>query len=124
MLETEHTAAAGNAALDFVDDQRDTVGTGQASQFLQPAVRRGDHTALALDRLQDHRSRQRHTAFRVVEQMFQVAHVEGDALIAGDAKWAAVIMRVRQALHARHQGAEGIFGDRLPLMAKVPRVMP
>lgn len=69
MLEGEHPAGTGEAALDLVDDQRHPGLLGDPPQAAQPVEIGRNHAALALDHLDDHRRRQLHAAFRIVQQV-------------------------------------------------------
>ncbi|MNS87851.1 hypothetical protein D3C72_1218060 [compost metagenome] len=110
MLEGEHLAGAGEATLDFIDDQRDTRLFSDPPHTAQPVQIRRNHPALALHHFHDHRRRQLHTSLGIIEQVFQVTQVGFDPLRAAEPERAAVIVRVRHELHAAaKQGAQGLF---------------
>ncbi|MNX90184.1 hypothetical protein D3C86_1222220 [compost metagenome] len=110
MLEGEHLAGAGEATLDFIDDQRDTRLFSDPPHTAQPVQIRRNHPALALHHFHDHRRRQLHTSLGIIEQVFQVTQVGFDPLRAAEPERAAVIVRVRHELHATaEQGAQGLF---------------
>ncbi|CRP56146.1 hypothetical protein PAERUG_P6_East_of_England_6_IMP_1_03_09_02483 [Pseudomonas aeruginosa] len=101
VLEGEHPAGTGEAALDLVDDQRHPGLLGDPPQAAQPVEIGRDHAALALDHLDDHRRRQLHAAFRIVQQVLQVVQVRLDPRLAAETERATVIVGIRQELHAR-----------------------
>ena len=57
VLHRPEGAGPADAGLHLVDDQRDRPGGGDLPHPAHPAVRRGDHPALALDGFEDHAGR-------------------------------------------------------------------
>ncbi len=106
----EHLAGTPETALDLVDDQRHAGLFGDPAQAAQPVQIRRDHAALALHRLDDDRRRQLHAAFGIVQQVFQVVQVDLHPLRAAETERAAVIVGIRQELHAiAQQGTQRFF---------------
>ncbi len=112
-------------ALDFVDNQRHTRLLGDAAQAAQPVEVGRDYAAFTLHHFNNHRRRQQHASFRVVKQVFQVVQVDPHTLRTAQTKRAAVIVGIRQELHAiAKQRPQGFFGPRLPIRLKAPWLMP
>ncbi len=110
MLKSEHLAGTAKTALDFIDNQCHAGFFGDPPQAAQPIEIRRDHAALALHRLDNDCCRQRHAAFGVVQQVFQIMQIDLHALRAAEAERAAIIVRIRQELHATaQQRAQRLF---------------
>ena len=121
VFEGEHAPGTGEAALDFIDDQRDARLLGDAPYALEPLDVGGYHAAFALHHFQNHRCWQRHPAFGVEQQVFQVVQVGLNARLAAQAEWAAIVVGVRHELHAAaQQCAQGLLGTQAPHQAECP----
>ncbi|MDT4818114.1 hypothetical protein FQZ97_512030 [compost metagenome] len=110
VLEGEHLAGAGEAALDLVDDQGDAQARGEFAQATEPGVLGRDHTALALHRLDYDGRRRQHSTFGVGQQVLDIAQVDLDPRLAAEAEGAAVVVGERQELHVVvEQRAQGLL---------------
>ncbi|MNH07126.1 hypothetical protein D3C79_665110 [compost metagenome] len=110
MLEGEHAPGTGETALDLIDDQRHAGLLGDTAYPLEPLDIGRNHPALALHHLEDHRRRQRHAAFRVEQQGFQVMQVGPDPGFAAQAERATVVVGVRHELHTvAEQGTQRLL---------------
>ncbi len=96
-------ARAADARLHLVGDEGQSVRAGEGTHPPQPGIRRRVHTALALDRLDDHPGRVRHPGLRVVEVALGEPGTERGTRLAAHTEGAAVVLGIGKAQCVPHR---------------------
>ncbi len=109
MLHGPEGAGAPDTGLDLVGDERDGTVGRDLPHTPQPAVRRGDHAALALDGFEDHPGGMRHARLGVFEDGLGPAGGEFGTAFTADAEGTTVVLRVGQARDPHVESAPGRF---------------
>ncbi|KPW18160.1 Uncharacterized protein ALO91_05860 [Pseudomonas syringae pv. aceris] len=109
MFEGKHLAGTAKAGLHFIQNQQNAVLARDFANLAQPCCRCRIDTALALHRFQNHRRRQRHTAFHVLDELGEVVTQRFGPGLAANAQRATIFMGIRQELHTGHQISDGVF---------------
>ena len=109
VLGREHLSGPAHPALDLIEDQQDVMPLCERLQFLKKALGRNDIPALALDGLDENGGDFVGGNNVPNQDIFDVPHTFEAAGVGSTAELAAIAIRVRRMMDARHQRAEALL---------------